>query len=86
MAEGAPELAGDDLGVLRHAAGGRAAVPDRRRGDRRLLHGRAMVLLQGILHRRAGEPPQDRVFVLCFRSMRLIGKKISISFSLLKGA
>nr|ABF98491.1 MAPEG family protein, expressed [Oryza sativa Japonica Group] len=58
-AAGAPELAGDDAAVLRHAAGRRAAAPARRRGARGVLRRREVLLLQGLRHRHPGQPPQD---------------------------
>lgn len=69
-AAGAPELAGDDAAVLRHAAGRRAAAPARRRGARGVLRRREVLLLQGLRHRHPGQPPQDwvrfflRIFLL----------------------
>uniref|UniRef100_A0A453H6I8 Uncharacterized protein n=1 Tax=Aegilops tauschii subsp. strangulata TaxID=200361 RepID=A0A453H6I8_AEGTS len=55
---GAPELAGDDAALLRHGAARWPAAPGRRRRAGGPLHRRQVLLLQGLRHRRPGEPLQ----------------------------
>uniref|UniRef100_A0A453H6K4 Uncharacterized protein n=1 Tax=Aegilops tauschii subsp. strangulata TaxID=200361 RepID=A0A453H6K4_AEGTS len=73
--EGAPELAGDDAALLRHGAARWPAAPGRRRRAGGPLHRRQVLLLQGLRHRRPGEPPQAWVrlpFALRLVHMQLI--------------
>jgi len=60
-AERAPELAGGDAALLRHAAARWPAAPGRRRRAGRPLHGRQALLLHRVRHGRPPQPHEDWV-------------------------